>query len=608
MAQYWLRVEAQNLASFILDTQDLSTTRGGSLTLLDVVQSVDALGRTKTETFEAVTTGASIGIWRFEAADCAKAHELAMAIEDALAGRGPYADAIPPPLQLPARHATVRAVIWPATKAPTGEEAAAFAADREALEAIARRRQLSSTRLIYPSPEPGDRGIKRKACEIDLLRPAARTMMLGGELAVSRSVADRREYGIDRKQGFYRDQLAQSDDATDETPDGAVIFDGGKPAKRDEAVLRGLAPLIGSDGHPFAYQLPSIAEDTLPAPLQLRGALKGKIAVLYMDGNGFGAIQRKAIAAGRSPLKVQQAFDRRLRANRRALLADILHEIAAGPEGLRAFGPPSVGEAKFREEQGRNAKVIRFETLLWGGDEMMFAMPARFGWEIAARVAAETASWSVTINGTMHPLTHAIGLVFCHDDAPISRVQQLARALADHAKEMTLAHFADPHVTEAAGRRETFIVPLVLESFDHVGNDLDDYLARRAPHAQRGAVMDDPLQTARRGRFFALSVAELEGLRRLAARAAASEEPLSRRKLRLMARAVHMGLERGRFSPDHLATNPSGHWFARAWSAADDPLASGPAADLALLGKRRAATLLEDNWDYLTPIVAETRA
>jgi len=91
----------------------------------------------------------------------------------------------------------------------------------------------------------------------------------------------------------------------------------------------------------------------------------------------------------------------------------------------------------------------------------MFVVPGWCGLELAQLFFEQTEG--MKYGGK--ELFHACGLVFCHQQAPISRIAKLARALADKGKE--------------ANRDADSLNWLVLESFDHTGADFDAYLKQR---------------------------------------------------------------------------------------------------------------------------------
>jgi len=75
--------------------------------------------------------------------------------------------------------------------------------------------------------------------------------------------------------------------------------------------------------------------------------------------------------------------------------------------------------------------IARFETLLWGGDEFTFVCPAWMGWRLACILAEATRDW-VDLAG--NPLRVATGLVFAPHDAPIRDLCASAEALEHLAK------------------------------------------------------------------------------------------------------------------------------------------------------------------------------
>lgn len=173
-----------------------------------------------------------------------------------------------------------------------------------------------------------------------------------------------------------------------------------------------------------------------------RGNLDGKMAVIYADGNAFGQIQRRHCTTTAK----QREFDGYVKDKRRAW--------------LRAF----LERAQVQGSGFHRGDELRIETLLWGGDEMLLVVPAWRGWWTLAFFFEQSADWQIFDQR----LTHAAGLVFCHHNAPIRRVRALAKKLADLVKDQ-------------AGRDESRCTYQVLESFDHVGRDPDEFRRSRWP-------------------------------------------------------------------------------------------------------------------------------
>lgn len=607
MHWYFLLVEGQNLDAFILDTENLSTTRGGSLALLDVVHGLASELKKVGTDLEEITSGASSGLWRFAAPDDAAAADIEQKLRAILVGGG--GDAREDPFR-PARHATFEiAVKRCGVVAANGAkpDASDFVATREGLIAAIRRAQMAAATQVYPALDApsGDRSV----CEIDLVRPARvygedddKLWINGREQApVSDAVWDRYRYGLYRKQDFYPTQLALAKQET------AV----GPAAERVLQRLRQIAGVQTDDAirarEPFSRQLNSISEPRLDR-LNLRTNLADKIAVIYMDGNKFRAVQDAFIKARTAdPVGAQKEFDILIRAHRRKLLVALLDLLLDDSDKTwpAAVGAPSEEEREVRKKQKHRLCediVVRFETLLWGGDEMVFVVPARFGWRAAETILEETAGWDIEVDAGQKPikLHNAIGLVFCHHDAPIARIQALARKLAEHAKALNRSLGGD-HNEEGWGRKDTLLVPMVLESFDHIGGDFDVALARKLPP---GIDKD-----AGRNAYFALKREQVNGIRRAAESLAGRHGDLgfSRRQLRTIARAIHGGWdEDDRWSFSALQAKALNSVEAK---IKDPGLQSAAAAVCdyfaqfsAGLGQRQAWIMLEELWDYLLPL------
>lgn len=380
MSEWLLRVEGVNLDNFVYDTQDLSTARGGGLLLLDAIGMVGK----KFGDLLPISTGASSGLFSFQSAE---GQSLRKEV-DAFLRTDPLL-----------RHATFVVDVAAASES--------FNADVETLIAKNRWRQMLSPSLAVPRTE--DTG--KTVCPIDLVRPASEKTAQ----PVSPSVLTRRDYGRKQKQKFYTSELSEL----------AVDGDGAYSEQVRSAIAT----------RDFAQHLEELTTD------RHRGNLNRKMAVIYVDGNSFGAIQS---GLERPELS---AWDSTLKRYRRTLLAELLDTF-----------PSDSGW----HTEGADGKW-RFETLLWGGDEHLWVVPAWKGWETLRFFYERSRHWQ--FEGT--PLKHAAGLVFCHHNAPIQRVVALAKSLAEKAKDLD--------------RTESLFAYQVLESFDYIAGDLDDYRKTRVP-------------------------------------------------------------------------------------------------------------------------------
>ncbi len=262
-------------------------------------------------------------------------------------------------------------------------------------------------------------GLERSStgvCNIDEIRPAKIESYNpeSKKHKISSSIASRKEYGKTQKQAFYQSII--SNDFT-------------------EGSIR------------FTNSFEDIA--TQPITNIKPNNLVGKIAVFYADGNSFGSFASRCQSA-----QDLREWDSYIKSERAKLLSKIVKYAKNHKHWLS------------KNKSGEYA--IRLETLLWGGDEVMFVVPAWCGLEFAKLFFEITGNMQYPATGDTTPLTHACGLVFCHHQSPISRISLLAKDLAEKAKEHD--------------RQSNSLNWLVLESFDHTGSGLDDYLSRQFNH------------------------------------------------------------------------------------------------------------------------------
>ncbi len=204
-----------------------------------------------------------------------------------------------------------------------------------------------------------------------------------------------------------------------------------------------------------------------------KGVLDGKMAFIYADGNSFGSIRRLLCKTEGQRGQFDEAIQSGVR---EPFLRALLQRARQDP----AF--------KTKDEEGREA--LRLEILLWGGDEMMLVVPAWRGWQ-ALQLFYEQAK-NLEFQGM--PLSHRAAMIFCHHDAPILQIRELADRLLARTKEDAQTNLKDvlargpawapPTETERAGLvarlsnhayGDAFHY-LALESFDMLGGSLGRFL------------------------------------------------------------------------------------------------------------------------------------
>jgi hypothetical protein len=400
--KWLLRLKGVNMGSFIFDTRDLSTIRGGSLLLLDMARNkaqefLQAAGATCIET---IRLGASIALFAFHPGEGRTAEEVRKAIEEKLE------------VDDQLKHATFVVDVEPLS------EDSDF---REAVERILARnhwRQYQASTVSLP--EPPDHPTDPVTCTVDGLRPAW-SNRAGRNGKVSEGTWQRRDFGKDRKQQFYFDQSGLS---------------------KEELPCE------------FANEFEEIAKPIPGAPLG------NKMAVFYADGNKFSSVLRELC----TDQAKQTAWDEYIRGKRQHWLKAFLQEQLAGQEN----------DGWLYRENGKTR--YRFETLLWGGDEVMFVMPAWMGWRFAGHFFKAAEQWNLKGELTRGDrwLTHTAALVFCHHHSPIHRIKRLAKeGMAEFAKNLK-----DEHGGEL-GRCRNQLVYQILESFDHLGGNVEAAIDRR---------------------------------------------------------------------------------------------------------------------------------
>jgi hypothetical protein len=291
-----------------------------------------------------------------------------------------------------------------------------FLRTREELASMNRWRQFQQPALAIPRANAA----AMRECSVDRVRPADPSDTDGASISVS----IRREHGRHEKQKFYADELRE--------------------LRRDgtDAALEALIEKV--ERARFANDLETLTAD------ESKKRLHWKMAVVYFDGNKFGERQRLC----RSPDE-QRAFDLRVKALRRGALRTLVEQIFAS-----------------RDNGWWTGETVRLETLLWGGDELIWVVPAWKGWETLRVFYESTAAGD---HGSP-PLTHAGGVAFCHHTAPIHRIRGMAETLAKVCKRF----MDDTKPPETHAARDLFAYQ-VFESFDLIGESLEDFRAARVP-------------------------------------------------------------------------------------------------------------------------------
>lgn len=476
------RIAACNFHNTILDTDDLSTIRGSSLFLLRFPDTIVRRLQHNHPDVEAaeISSGASELLFRFVATPAAKE-----TVENFLS-------------ELLARHPGNEAALWSRFTFVWAVEdleqgiGQTFTRRLDHLIARCNLRQYQQPTVMIPEfhsdaqrqANGGATDAASVVCHLDGIRPASPDLRQKS-LSVSRSVYQRRSYGRQAKQHFYGEEL-----------------EGVNPADQFQFVQE------------FSQLAPTAEElDREDIPESLRG----KIALVYLDGNSFGS---KRAELGTTTQGLQQ-FSTDVKANRRDLLRTILASLVEMP----GFTLPP--------EPDDPSPILRFETLLWGGDEVMWVLPAWLAWDFMGIVQKHLHDDQI-----WRGLTHGAGILIAPYKAPIRDLTALVRDLGDTAKT-------------GNGRDVNGIQIGLVKGFDLPGVTVDEL--RRPLFAPDGTSVDIPHSA------FQLDGARWDDIRQAMAQVKDPDHGLPRSSLyRMYQDALHRGLFAADRAADAVAHRDAG--------------------------------------------------
>lgn len=196
---------------------------------------------------------------------------------------------------------------------------------------------------------------------------------------------------------------------------------------------------------------PRIAKSDGSGEMQdLPPSLESKIAVFVADGDKFGKL-RNDLNGMLGPVAGRVCMTNVLAARMNELLAGLVTDLAflrdhedencVNAAALRLDDPvrKHLWSGRGRKPSDR---LLRFETLLFGGDDLTFVVPAWLGWWLAVAFFKRTKDWKITRkeakeacaladapfpdNFAEQDLRFSAGLVFASYKAPIRTLKRLA--------------------------------------------------------------------------------------------------------------------------------------------------------------------------------------
>jgi len=418
----YILVEGVNIYAAVFDTTQLSVIRGSSFLLAQAVSGLSHQPKINGK-IKPLSIGASSGLFavalRNSPTHAQYLADVAIQVATCLREHEHY------------RHFTFAvAHLLPRSKEPR------LSAIKVALSAKIRREQLQQ---ISCAPDPIDTGCRCIPCNCSGVRAARASANPNDSRDTnSDSVEVRLRKGQELKGSMYLSILRPDEE-------GSTSKDCPRPTDHQLKELEQLT---------FVNDLETLGRN------ERYETLSNKIAVIYLDGNGFGEIQRSKVKNAND----QQAFDRQIRDCRADFLFQLLVAMRDGVWNGHALPDGCLDDSgDDRSDSGRDpegtpqaekpGKQLRLETLLWGGDEMTLVVPAWLGFDVLQLFYAISTEWHYKDA----PLTHAGGIVFCHAHSPIAEMRRLATQLVDDVKQWMHDN----------GRKGNWFDYLVLESIDY---------------------------------------------------------------------------------------------------------------------------------------------
>lgn len=412
MGKQFILVEGINLYANLYDTHQLSVIRGTSFLFKDAIRYI---GQHFEKQLKPISTGASSGLFLLKENATKSVEAIAADIKQELQTEGDF------------RYLTFGIVCT---------EQDDLQAAKEQLIAQLRFQQLQQLQIL-PDLNPG-----AEPCSLSGSRIASSGQPKLKGKPVAASIFQRWRYGRNKKYSYYSELIADTDTGK--------IDPELEQRLKDYRFANNVEILCADPNQPLdRNDEPTRTDQPLMYPKLAR-----KMALVYIDGNKFGDHQRNFIQQQTDQIDAQQKFDGHIKDSRNRFLSEIVRDLAANER--------EAGENPL-DDEFEQAKVLRLETLLWGGDEMTFIMPAWEGFDFLQRFFAF--DWTLPSPDST-PLTHSVGIVFCQAKTPVRIIDKLARQLVDRVK--------------AHDRSRNGWDYLVLESVDYPTNEtLDGYFADR---------------------------------------------------------------------------------------------------------------------------------
>lgn len=453
----WL--EGVDFSQHIDDTNQIAVIRGSSIALLEVGEFISDWLKVQLEpeniTPQKIFTGASLTLFKVNC-DKARANKIASDMRLHLAGHGllrhahPHASLFKEP-DFP--FAYLRFVTGVAPVDPANEAGSIRLAHFRARHAQATGDYIPSAPPVVPMDAMCGMSRSRLAdFSMPLTQAQVERMSLEAvsesdgdkkRLSVSRSVAARRYYGRRARSRFFERKFKMGalpygfvndlHELATLGPGPESLGDGRRETDRGSARI---SPFVDELYAMTGYTMEETKKDfAATLPIQVAN----KMAVFYADGNGFTKIREEKMGGDEQALidfdkAVRDVLEQNLLKTLLTMLnakADPLDRWTNIPK-LRQFHGASYGGIDDEPNDNSTGMKprLRFELLMYGGDEIAFVAPAWLGIEIANLFFECVKGAKVR----QHDLTFKAGLALVNYKMPIREARQLAHDLAEFSR------------------------------------------------------------------------------------------------------------------------------------------------------------------------------
>lgn len=171
----------------------------------------------------------------------------------------------------------------------------------------------------------------------------------------------------------------------------------------------------------------SFDEIVADPPDGLSRSAEGKMAVIHVDGAGFGALRDRV-----GPVEGLGAFAKLAQGLMDTLLATAVSRFVNARSDDKRYRTISIDEA------GNDTRPIRFETLLRAGDEFSVVVPGWLAWDLTGEWFRTAEAYNARddvrrlLDGDR--LTLRVGCLICSQSTPIRKARGLAYRLQEEAR------------------------------------------------------------------------------------------------------------------------------------------------------------------------------